>query len=107
MSRLSAAPEPSDKRINLNHRNAEDEHVNHVIKLEVITGGRQLVPMLLTKADTGRLPWMRPQMTQTLAHVARTTGDSLRCIRVRLIPFAAVGAIIAPRHHRFTMTERC
>ncbi|WP_306603294.1 hypothetical protein [Azonexus sp.] len=81
----------------MNRRDAEDDHVDQVIKLEVITTPIQFIPMLLAKADTGRLSWMSLQMPRRLAHSTGTAGNPLRLVWMFLIPLSAIVTIVIHR----------
>lgn len=90
----SAAQKLSDQGINLSRHDAEDDHVDQMIKLEVIPRPIQFIPMLLAKTNTGWLSWMSLQMPRRLAHSTGTTGVPPRLIGMFLIPLSAVVTIV-------------
>ena len=82
----SAAPKPGDERIDLDGRNAEDRHVDQVIKLEVITGGMEFFPVRPAKTEAGRLPRVGLEMSWRLADGTRAArgarlGRGILCIQ--------------------------
>ena len=93
----SAAPKPGDKRIDLDGRNAEDRHVDQVIKLEVITGGIEFVPMRPANTEAGRLPRVGLEMAWRLADGARAARRARLGPGMRLVPLTAVFAIVSHR----------
>lgn len=93
----SAAPKPGDKRIDLDGRNAEDRHVDQVIKLEVITGSIEFVPVRRAKTEAGRLPRVGLEMSRRLADGTGAAGRARLSPGMCLVPLAAVFAIVSHR----------